>query len=447
VASRVQAINEFSTKTKEPALPQRRGSLSAKNLDDAGISLRNTLVGSIPEVPLETKEDEQVSMVPEMQPPQNARHERLVLDASDTNEPDTNLQFDQTRTPSKLLKNTPPILTKNESTLEEVQDTDSTDTDSLYERLRAEVQREIEKPSLHYPPLQTVHAQGPELHQKDAVSDSKGPANSFSNAGIITPSQVALPQDSEEALFRTHTNDDVASTLSVDSFHTVLSDEDVDDLQPIHNTWGRNHFSHRRELSELTVTADTTQSSSNEVVSSDKTSDAEPFTPHAQDSVTEDDLWPRRRTPGAFDDEPDIRQRVRHQRSSSPVPPSHSSSSNIERTAKASQNEGIPAALLQRAATLAILKPLEVVVLLVHIFGRIAQGATVNDLLSGELFRRPGIRRTASGTFEHNRPGQMVGRQSAVQQDDLTMPLRRSQLTPAISSIKEDDAASFGSID
>ena len=53
---------------------------------------------------------------------------------------------------------------------------------------------------------------------------------------------------------------------------------------------------------------------------------------------------------------------------------------------------------------MALVKPIEVVVLVIHILARIAGGATVNDLMSGDLFRRPENRRRGSSFPDQRSP-------------------------------------------
>ncbi len=68
---------------------------------------------------------------------------------------------------------------------------------------------------------------------------------------------------------------------------------------------------------------------------------------------------------------------------------------------------------------MALVKPIEVVVLLVHVLARIAGGATVNDLMSGELFKRPHQRRHSTSF-----PDQVSQPQHDDDEDDFGVPLR-----------------------
>lgn len=248
-----------------------------------------------------------------------------------------------------------------------------------------------------------------------------------------------------DGLTRSRTNEDVESTVSGDSFHT-LDDEHTS----IHRTsMGKKPYQHRREISEMTVTADSVKGHDQATLS--QTDDAiEPMPDLERPDLTEQDpSWPVMRTPGAFTDELEIRRRLQHRRSLSPLPPASilQSSNQIER------GSPIPAALLQRAASLAVVKPLEVFVFVVQVLARIAGGATMNDLVSGNLFRNPNVRRTASGTFDQD----VRGRSSAIEseeEDDYGVPVhgrRKSSNKEERSGLPLsqdiDDAASYASID
>jgi hypothetical protein len=81
-------------------------------------------------------------------------------------------------------------------------------------------------------------------------------------------------------------------------------------------------------------------------------------------------------------------------------------------------------------------KPIEVVVMLIHILARIAGGATVNDLINGDLFKRPGQER------EHQRnrslPDQIDGKgDDDLDEDDFGVPIRGRSRSGEI--LKADD--------
>lgn len=216
-------------------------------------------------------------------------------------------------------------------------------------------------------------------------------------------------------LQRTYSNEDAASMVSSDSFHTMLSDEALDQHDnALPESLNTRPFSHRRELSERTVTAASMQYDAFRAVELPK----DQFTTSSLPQEFAGDLR-EPLTPGAFVETSELRQRLRHRRSLSPLPPA----SILRPPSPTEQGSPLPAVLLQKAAALAVVKPIEVVFFVARILARIAQGATMNDLVSGDLFRRPGgPRRTASGSFEQ-----------------AIHPRGRTPVRKAISDEEEDD--------
>lgn len=283
-----------------------------------------------------------------------------------------------------------------------------------------------------------------ETHSVRATSAQSEKSGNDDPVPILEPEATPSSDDISKA----RTNDDAESVASFDSFRTVPSDED--ERSVTHEvSLGARPFQHRRELSEMTVTAASVH-------------DMETVSPMQVDGTTEpiqqeeqtnerdeEESWPEMHTPGAFTEDSEIRQRLRHRRSLSPLPPA----SILQTSNSIEQHSPIPAVLLQKAATLAVVKPLEVFVFVVQVLARIAGGATMNDLVSGDLFRRPGVRRTASGTFDQAVRGRSMNRDSD-EEDDYGLPVhgrRKSfikQDKPGVVSNQEiDDAASFASID
>jgi hypothetical protein len=90
-------------------------------------------------------------------------------------------------------------------------------------------------------------------------------------------------------------------------------------------------------------------------------------------------------------------------------------------------------------------KPIEVVVMLVHILVRIAGGATVNDLMNGNLFKKPGQER------EHQRnrslPDHIDGKvDDDLDEDDFGVPLKGRSRSNEIGKA-DDDADSLWALD
>ena len=249
----------------------------------------------------------------------------------------------------------------------------------------------------------------------------------------------ASPETSTEDLLRTRTNDDTESIISTDSFHTLLSDDSPTSTQTFLNT---RPFQHRRELSEMTVTPASMNLDSSPT---DKPYQAITALSSYEPYSTELEPWLEQQTPGAFLNGPELRQRLSHRRSLSPLPPASILTPN-----QSDQGSPIRKELFQKAATLAVVKPIEIVMFMVHILSRIAQGATMSDLMSGDLFRRPGARRTATGTFDQDVRGRTTARDSE-DEDDYGFGRRKSSNRtsdgPGYGNDGDDDVASFGSID
>lgn len=254
--------------------------------------------------------------------------------------------------------------------------------DELYRRLKDETRRPVR-------PLQ-------EALQEIGYELGLSPKTTQSKIQFV-PTTKLETEDDHAFEVGPQSNDDTESIVSTDSFHTLLSDHDDD----ASGEWpaallSTRPFQHRRELSEMTVRApialDVVQQNDQET--SYLVTDAVDV--KSQSSVIDENFAP----PGAFIETSELRQRLRHRRSLSPLPPT-----SILRTSSEPERSPISKLLVQKAAALAVVKPVEIVLLVVHILARIAGGATMNDLVSGELFRRPGgPRRTASGTFEGSRP-------------------------------------------
>lgn len=212
--------------------------------------------------------------------------------------------------------------------------------------------------------------------------------------------------------------DDVSIAESTDSFHTsasVASDLNIatpkrqtqyyDGPTPVaepreHDLWSPQDRSHRRDISEMTITA-STFSSPDLAKAELHSGDAHPSSPIIQSS---------------------LRHRVKARRSLSPLPPS----STIVRSNTSNENNHIAAALLQKAASMAFVKPAELVVLFVHILARIAGGATMNDLMSGDLFRKPPRERarTQSMSLPDGIPNRHLGISEDEDEDDYGVPIR-----------------------
>jgi hypothetical protein len=206
-------------------------------------------------------------------------------------------------------------------------------------------------------------------------------------------------------------------------------------------------LAHKRELSELTIIPSPPHLgllSDLATAFPDRPSTSasdRPTTPQLARSSTSDGSWTEVETPSTPLPTSQIRHRLKSRRSLSPLPPSP-----ILFTPSPQQDRSnhLTSVILQKACSLALGKPVEVVVMLIHIFARIAAGATVNDLLNGDLFKKPGQERE----HQHNRsfPDQIDGKGDDLDEDDFGVPLRgRSRSKEVVNA--DDDTDSLLELD
>jgi hypothetical protein len=267
------------------------------------------------------------------------------------------------------------------------------------------------------------------------------------------PSKSAQPHVQEEDA---GTNEDVVSehndhTLSrvssVDSFYTTDSlsqdmlDEQVQaiDFEKAPDTEGYAPFflhrnQHHRGLSEMTITASTVTSEQSPQKQRPSTSDS---TPGLATSSMSDSSWPEVHTPPTSPIKENLRRRLQAKRSLSPLPPPTTLYSPT--TSPANHGSPFTAQFLQKAANVALVKPIEAVVLLVHILARIAGGATLNDLFSGDLFRRPNEREQRPHRRRTSFPDQVAQPRddSDDEEDDFGVPIRGRTKSVGTSSPNE----------
>ena len=74
--------------------------------------------------------------------------------------------------------------------------------------------------------------------------------------------------------------------------------------------------------------------------------------------------------------------------------------------------------------------------MLIHILARIAAGATVSDLLNGDLFKKPGQERE----HQHSRsfPDQIDGKGDDLDEDDFGVPLRGGSRSKEVVNADDD---------
>ncbi|ETN41525.1 uncharacterized protein HMPREF1541_03461 [Cyphellophora europaea CBS 101466] len=236
--------------------------------------------------------------------------------------------------------------------------------------------------------------------------------------------------------------DDTESVVSTaDSFHTVdtipehdpvLVDTDPTPMAEHFDPLGTSRFSHKRDISDITVTASSLSGCQ------DQHDGDQPGTPNLVQSTASDDSWSDVQTPSAHIQD-GLRQRLHSRRSLSPLPPS----SIVVTPPPPQPSSQVVTAIIQKAASIAVVKPIEMVALVVHVLSRIAGGATLNDLLSGGLFQRPQQprRHARNPSFPDH-----IARDDDTEEDDFGVPIRgrtRSPVSaaakPKVATIKEKE--------
>ena len=244
-----------------------------------------------------------------------------------------------------------------------------------------------------------------------------------------TSTEVAAVQDNTESPVQ---DASLSRVSSVDSFHTthslteqsLASHADTFDSEKTPHAERFDPFSmrsrgHQRGVSEMTITASTVDSylePQADLRPSTRDSTENPATPALARSTLSDSSWPDVQTPSLPLRDEGLRRRLKTQRSFSPLPPS----TTIFSPGSPTHGNHFTAEILQKACNVALVKPMEAVVLLVHILARIAGGATFNDLLNGNLFRPPQQHRRRSSFPDQRSPS----RDDTDDEDDFGVPLR-----------------------
>lgn len=257
-------------------------------------------------------------------------------------------------------------------------------------------------------------------------------------------------------------SDTVSVSSCADSFHSIASSEErpsvleadsagsSDPVPPpdAHDSLTLFHIQHRRDISEMTVTVANAPILESEVPVSPlrpSTATSEgPSTPSLLRSSASDSSWPEVETPTAVATDNNLRRRTKRQRSFSPLPPS---STLFPTSPPSPRGNHLSGAILRKACNLALGKPIEAVFMLVHILARIAAGATVNDLMNGDLFRLPTGPDTAHRR-NHSLPDQLGRPKSEVSEDDdYGVPVRGRSRSAVPRVRKDDDADSLFDLD
>ena len=282
----------------------------------------------------------------------------------------------------------------------------------------------------------------PRLADENTDHAPQGESFTYTTEELVTSSSASqddiASSDPRPELEETE-DDYLSKTSSVDSFHTIASeDEDIPAApQEDHRSsvmldtlLGRPK-AHKREVSELTVTQ----------MSHEQTADSSEEPPAHMDGLSTPPLAPASVSDASWGDVPTplsntvqdtLRHRLKTRRSPSPMP----HQSTMISPTRQRQEHTLPSAILQKVASIAVVKPIDVVVFLVHIVSRIASGATINDLLSGDLFRRPEQQRRRTP----NLPDHIDARRGDTDsEDDFGVPIRTKR--SASEDVRTDDDA------
>jgi hypothetical protein len=206
----------------------------------------------------------------------------------------------------------------------------------------------------------------------------------------------------------------------------------------------KGHHAHKREVSELTTTPSSPRLgnlSRFTTASPDRPSTSAsdpPSTPLLAKSSASDGSWTEVETPSGLLPA-QIRHRLKTRRSLSPLPPS-----TTLFTPSSQQDRGnhLTSTILQKACSLALGKPIEVAVMLVHILARIAGGATLKDLLNGDLFKKPGHEQEHQ--LNRSLPDQIDGKgDDDLDEDDFGVPIRGRTRSNEIAKADDETDSLF----
>ena len=252
-------------------------------------------------------------------------------------------------------------------------------------------------------------------------------------------------------------SDTVSVTSHADSFHSIASESslaefsDPTPLGEVDNSLNhpQTHLSnHSRDTSEMTVTvasADVLETGLPFSPNRPSTATSEnPSTPSLRRSSASDSSWPDIETPTTTNTESNLHRRVDKKRSFSPLPPS---STLLVPSPQSPRGNHLTGAILQKACNMALGKPIEAVFMIVHILARIARGATVSDVINGELFRLP---KDTGPTYRRNHSlvEQTDGDEGgSSEDDDYGVPIRGRSRRAASEVRKDEDTDSLFDVD
>ena len=307
-----------------------------------------------------------------------------------------------------------------------------------------------------------------------AATSHPEPEDLSASQDFATNFEDPINKDVEDGLEKTISHEEPPELQNVDaisiassmhSFHSVAEPDDQDAVHHLSPSFGYSRHitsptplaepvnlfdpsrpgTHKREISEITVTASSpelgelTRYETTPEGRPSSSASEQPTTPLLIRSSGSDISWPDVQTPG-YPPTTQLRHRLRARRSLSPMPPA----SIVFTPPIRYQNNHFSSTILQTAATV-VSKPIELVLLILHVLVRVAGGATVNDLISGDLFRRPGQGQ------DHRRnsslPDQMGEREDdSLDEDDFGVPIR-GRVKSADRGKSENDSDSLFDLD
>lgn len=304
----------------------------------------------------------------------------------------------------------------------------------------------------------TQLAEQDEPHRQFRASSTEGTSKS---EALHEGDAEEVVQSTESPRITSESDPQLSDTVSVtshtDSFHSIASESslaefsDPTPLVEVDSPLNHSHnyrSNHSRDTSEMTVTVDTADILETGLPLSPKrpsTATSEnPSTPSLHRSSTSDSSWPDVETPITTNTESKLRRRIKKKRSFSPLPPS---SNVLVPSPQAPRGNHLTGAILQKACHMALGKPIEAVFMLVHILARIARGATVTDVMNGELFRLPkdvGPTSRLSHSLAEETDGEEGG---SSEDDDSGVPIRGRSGRAASEVRKDEDTDSLFDVD
>ena len=462
---------------EEPIIPSQATSLSEPSVDrqDKPQRDRNGMVRSeedepeMEEVDIGQANTEPLASVAE--PPEMAKEDLLSTESGLSNRETESVpaleipepQVDETETEPALKAAEPQVDENEKEWVPELEvpkprmDATETDYSTIITFLEPELQGEVATQAESDPLEPTTR----EVSSPDAITPEPALAE---NADADKESQ-SLELDENEAddlhgTVETQSGSRPIDTLSIasstNSFHSLdapdspISPSSLScrDSQPSPTPRAelldplvmRNHHAHKRELSERTITPssprlDPFSDFANTSPERPSTSASDrPTTPQLARSSASDGSWTEVETPSGPHSANQIRHRLKGRRSLSPLPPSPTL---FNPTPHQDRSSHLTSAILQKVCSLALGKPVEVVVMLIHILARIAGGATVNDLMSGDLFKKPGQEREEQQ--DRNLPDQIDTKSDDdLDEDDFGVPIRGRSRSNEIVKAAED---------